>query len=248
MVILKSIDEIAKMRKAGRMVAEAMEVIREGIKPGVKTLDLDKRAEVLIRERGAVPAFKGYRGYKHTLCISINEEVVHGIPGARKLKEGDIVSIDCGVLFDGFYGDYARTFPVGEVSKAAKRLIDVASEALKRGIKAATTGHHLYDISAEIQRCAEDSGYSVVRDYVGHGIGKSLHEEPQVPNFGTKDTGMKLKAGLVLALEPMINEGGFEVEVLSDGWTVVTKDRKLSAHMEDTIAITENGPEILSRI
>lgn len=248
MIILKSREEIDKMRRSNRLVAEIMDMLRGMIKPGVTTAELDSFAEDFIRRSGAVPAFKGYMGYKHTLCISINEEVVHGIPSSRKLCEGDIVGIDCGALLDGFYGDHAWTFGVGSISDAAKRLIDTAEGALKDGIEIAMVGKRLFDISHVIQRRAEDAGYSVVRDFVGHGIGTSLHEDPQVPNFGEPDTGMRLRPGLTLALEPMINEGTWEVEVLNDGWTVVTKDRKLSAHFEHTIAITDNGPEILSKL
>lgn len=248
MIILKSRDDIERMRKSNRIVAEVLTHLEEYIRPGQTTGELDRMAEAFIKDRGAKPAFKGYQGYKHTLCVSINEEVVHGIPGERELKEGDIVGIDCGILMDDFYGDHAWSFPIGEVSENAKRLLATTKEALKRGIEAATIDHRLYDISATIQQTAEAQGFSVVRDYVGHGIGRSLHEDPQIPNFGESGTGMKLRVGLVIALEPMINEGTYEVEVLSDGWTVVTKDRKLSAHMEHTIAVTEQGPEILSRL
>lgn len=248
MIILKSRDEIESLRKSNRIVAEVLQKVAELIKPGATTAELDRAAEREIRKRDALPAFKGYQGYQHTLCVSVNEEVVHGIPKDRELKEGDIIGIDCGVLLDGFYGDHAWTYPVGKVDEKAARLIDVAAHALKRGIEAATVEHRLFDISAEIQDCAESNGFSVVRDYVGHGIGRSLHEDPQVPNFGEKGTGIRLRPGLVLALEPMINEGGHEVETLEDGWTVVTKDRKLSAHFEHTIAVTEKGPEILSRL
>ncbi len=246
MVILKSRDEVNKMRRANQIVAEVMVHLASLIKPGIATIDLDRIAEEMIKAKKAVPAFKGYSGYQHTLCLAVNEEVVHGIPNKRELKDGDIIGIDCGVLFDGFYGDHAKTFAVGEISASADKLITAAGNALDRGIKAACKENRLYDISAEIQECAEQAGYSVVRDYVGHGIGRSLHEDPQVPNFGERGTGIRLRPGLVLALEPMINEGTHEVEVLEDGWTVVTKDRKLSAHMEHTIAITEEGPLVLS--
>lgn len=248
MIILKSREEIGQMRKANRIAAEVMAEIKELVKPGITTAELDQHAEAAIRKRGGTPAFQGYQGYRHTLCLAVNEEVVHGIPGPRKLSEGDIIGIDCGVLLNGFYGDHAWTIPVGSVKESALRLLKVAEETLESGIAAAKVDNRLYDISAAIQEKAEGAGYSVVRDYVGHGIGRSLHEDPQVPNFGTRGTGMRLRPGLVLALEPMLNEGTHEVEVLADGWTVVTKDRKLSAHMEHTIAITENGPEILSRL
>lgn len=248
MIILKSREEIDRMRKANRIAAEVMMRLAEVICPGITTIEIDSIAESLIRERNAAPAFKGYQGYQHSLCLAVNEEVVHGIPRDRKLKEGDIIGVDCGILIDDFYGDHAWTFPVGNVTENAKKLLVVTEEALKRGIAMATIDHRLYDISAEIQECAERAGFSVVRDYVGHGIGRSLHEDPQIPNFGERGTGIWLRTGLVLALEPMVNEGTHEVEVLADGWTVVTKDRKLSAHMEHTIAITEKGPEILSRL
>ncbi len=218
------------------------------IRPGVTTGELDRAAREFLERRGATPAFLGYMGFQHTLCVSINEEVVHGIPSERRLEEGDIVGIDCGALLEGFFGDHAWTFPVGRVSEPAKRLLEVTEKALYEGIAAAMTKNRLFDISHAIQACAEEAHYSVVRDFVGHGIGTSLHEEPQVPNFGQPGTGMRLRAGLTLALEPMINEGTHEVEVLEDGWTVVTKDRKLSAHFEHTIAITDEGPLILSEL
>lgn len=246
MIILKSRDEIGKLKRSNRLAAQVMNVMAEMIKPGVQTVELDRKAENLITREGAKPAFKGYMGYKHTLCISVNEEVVHGIPGERVLEEGDIVGIDCGVLLDGFYGDHAWTLPVGMVSDDAKAILKHGEEALMKGIDAATMDHRLYDISHAIQQVAESNGYSVVRDYVGHGIGTELHEEPQVPNFGEPGTGIRLRPGLTLALEPMLNQGTHEVEVLGDGWTVVTKDRKLSVHFEHSIAITEDGPVIMS--
>lgn len=246
MIILKSRDEIERLRESNHLVAEAMDMLRDMIVPGTTTTQLDDAARKFIEKRGAKAAFVGYMGYQHTLCVSINEQVVHGIPSDRRLEEGDIVGIDCGVLLNGFYGDHAWTYPVGKVSENAARLLQTAEQALKDAIDATTVEHRLFDISAAIQRRAEDAGYSVVRDFVGHGIGTSLHEEPQVPNFGEPGTGIRLRAGMTLALEPMVNEGGYEVEVLEDGWTVVTKDRKLSAHFEHTVAITEDGPEILS--
>lgn len=248
MIILKSRDDIERMRKASGIAAEVMAHIQEIVRPGQTTGELDRVAEALIRNRGAKPAFKGYQGYQHTLCVSVNEEVVHGIPGKRELAAGDIVGIDCGVFIDDFYGDHAWTFAVGSVSDAARKLLAATEEALRRGIAASRTENRLYDISAEIEAVATGAGFSVVKDYVGHGIGKALHEDPQIPNFGERGTGMRLRAGLVVALEPMLNEGASEVEVLKDGWTVVTKDRKLSAHMEHTVAITEKGPEILSTL
>ena len=214
MIILKSRDEIGRLKRSNNLAAQVMDMLAGLVKPGVSTAELDRKAEQLIVKEGAEPAFKGYMGYKHTLCISTNEEVVHGIPGDRLLEEGDIVGIDCGVLLDGFYGDHAWTFPVGDVSDDAKAILARGEEALMKGIAAATVDNRLYDISHAIQTVAEDSGYSVVRDYVGHGIGTELHEDPQVPNFGEPGTGIRLRAGLTLALEPMLNQGGYEVEVL----------------------------------
>lgn len=248
MITLKSREEVEKLRSANRIVAEAMAKLGEMIEPGVTTGDLDRVAEEYIRAQGAAPAFPTVPGYHHTLCVSVNEEVVHGIPGDRRLEEGDVVSIDCGDILDGFVGDHAWTFPVGEIDAAAKRLLDLTERALMRGIEAAVVDNRLYDISAAIEAVAREGGFGIVKDYVGHGVGRDLHEEPQVPNFGTAGTGMKLRRGLCIALEPMFNLGGDEVEVLDDGWTVVTKDRKLSAHFEHSIAIMENGPEILSKI
>ena len=249
MIFLKSPWEIEKMRRSNAIVAEVLARLREAIKPGITTLELDRLAEHLCRRKGAKPAFKGYRGYPFSLCVSVNEEVVHGFPSKKRvLKEGDIVSLDFGVLYDGYYGDAAITVPVGEISERAKRLLRVTEEALYKGIEQAVIGKRLGDISSAIQRYVEAHGYSVVRQFVGHGIGRALHEDPQVPNFGKPGRGIKLKEGMVLAIEPMVNEGTYEVEILADGWTAVTKDRKLSAHFEHTVAITKNGPEILSRV
>ena len=248
MITLKSREEVEKLRSANRIVAEVMARLGDMIAAGVTTGELDRVAEEHIRANGAAPAFPTVPGYHHTLCVSINEEVVHGIPGKRELKEGDVVSIDCGVLLDGFFGDHAWTFGGGTVSAEARKLLDSSEKALEKGIEASVVDNRLYDISAAIEAVAAEGGFSVVREYVGHGIGRELHEEPQVPNFGTPGTGMKLRRGLCLALEPMLNAGASEVEVLEDGWTVVTKDRKLSAHFEHSIAIMEEGPEILSRI
>jgi methionyl aminopeptidase len=248
MIVLKSRREMDLMHRAGRIVAEILDRLREETKPGVTTLELDVLAERITRKAGALPAFKGYRGYRHTLCTSVNEQVVHGIPGRRHLKDGDIVGIDFGVIVEGFYGDAAVTVPVGQVSEGARRLIETTEEALRRGIEKATAKHRLHDIGAAVQTYAEARGYSVVREYVGHGIGRELHEAPQVPNFGDPDTGIRLRPGMTLAIEPMINAGGKDVETLDDGWTVVTRDRSLSAHFEHTIAITENGTEILTTL
>lgn len=246
MIYLKSPDEIRKMRLANRIVVRVMKEMQKRVRPGATTLELDQKAESMVLEAGAMPAFKGYRGYGHTLCVSVNEEVVHGIPGSRTLREGDIVSIDCGVLYEGFYGDHAWTFPVGNVSAEAGKILEAGETALNIGIREMKKGNRLHDISAAIQKYVEGEGFSVVRDFVGHGIGRELHEEPQVPNFGEEGSGMRLKPGLVLALEPMVNEGVWQVETLKDGWTVVTKDRKLSVHFEHSVALTEKGAEVLS--
>lgn len=248
MIILKSEQEIAYMRDAGRIVAGALAEIRKAVCPDVTTGFLDQIAEDYIVKAGAKPAFKGYHGYPGTICASVNEEVVHGIPGLRKLKSGDTVSIDVGAVINGYNGDAAVTLAVGEIDAQIQRLLDVTEQCLYKGIEKATIDNRLTDISHAIQSCAEDCGYSVVRDYVGHGIGRSMHEDPQVPNFGIPSRGPKLKPGMTLAIEPMINLGTYEVETLSDGWTVVTRDRKCSAHFEHTIAITPQGPEILTRL
>jgi len=246
-IYLKSRDEIARMREANHLVVEVLAKVRERLKPGVTTLELDRMAEEIILAKGGKPAFKGYRGYAHTLCISINEEVVHGIPSSRRIQEGDIVSIDCGVLKNGFYGDHAWSFGIGQMSPEDEGLLKIGEESLYKGIEKMELDGRLFDISAAIQYCVESHGFSVVRDFVGHGIGRELHEEPQVPNFGKAGTGIRLKEGLVLALEPMVNAGGVEVETLQDGWTVVTRDRKKSVHFEHSVALTKNGPEILSK-
>ncbi len=236
------------MRKSNALVAVILEELAKKIRPGVKTIELDRLSEQMALKRGARPAFKGYRGYPYSLCTSVNSEVVHGMPSERELKEGDIVSLDFGVLHDGYYGDAAVTVPVGEISPAARRLLRVTEEALYRGISAVRAGNRIGDISAAIQGHVEAAGFSVVRDLVGHGIGKSLHEDPQVPNYGSSGRGIELKPGMVFAIEPMVNEGTYRVDVLRDGWTVVTADGKLSAHFEHSVAVTENGPVILSRI
>jgi len=245
-IILRLPDEIEKARASNRIVAEVLSRLRERIKPGVKTKDLDKFAEEIAEKRGAQPAFKGYRGYPHSLCISINEEVVHGMPSKRVLQEGDIVSLDFGIYYQGFYGDSAITLPVGKVSEKALRLMQVTERSLYAGIEQARAGNRLGDISAAVQTVVEDAGFSVVRDFVGHGIGRNLHEEPQIPNFGKKGRGIELKSGMILAIEPMVNEGEYKVRVLADGWTVVTRDGSLSAHFEHSVVITDNGPDILS--
>ena len=246
MINIRSLREIEQLRKANAIVAEVFQRLKGEITSGITTRELDQIAEDYIRSRGAVPAFKGYRGFPATLCISINEEVVHGIPGQRRLKEGEIVSIDVGVNLAGYFGDAAMTLPVGEVDQEAKRLLEVTEKALYIGIEEAKTGNRLFDISFAIQRWVESHGFSVVRDFVGHGIGKSLHEEPQIPNFGSPHQGPRLEKGMVFALEPMVNEGTYEVRILSDAWTVVTADGKRSAHFEHTIAIADGEAEILS--
>jgi len=245
-IIVKSPREIEQLKKSNTIVAEVIQELSKRVAPGVMTRELDQVAEEIILSKGAVPAFKGYRNYPATLCVSINEEVVHGIPGPRTLREGDIVSIDVGVNLRGYFGDAAITFPVGEIDQGAKRLLEATEKALHIGIEMARVGNRLHDISHAIQIWVESNGFSVVRDFVGHGIGRNLHEEPQIPNFGSPGKGPRLEKGMVFALEPMVNEGSYEVKILSDGWTVVTTDGKRSAHFEHTIAITDGEAEILS--
>jgi methionyl aminopeptidase len=248
MIVLKSSREIEIMREANEIVVAVMDHLKTMIEPGITTAELDNVAEAMILERSAKPAFKGYLGYKHALCTSVNSQVVHGIPGSVSLGDGDIISVDCGVYYNGFYGDHAWTFAVGSIDEDAKKLLKVAEEALFKGIEKAVVGNRLYDISAAIQAHVEQNGFSVVTDYVGHGIGRKLHEDPQVPNFGEAGTGIKLRPGLVLALEPMVNMGKSEVKLLPDEWTVVTEDGMRSAHFEHSIAITESGTQILSKL
>lgn len=248
MVILKLPDEIEKARASNRIVAEVLSRLREKVKPGVRTRDLDKFAEDIALKRGAKPAFKGYHGYPYSLCISVNEEVVHGMPSDRILEEGDIVGLDFGVYYQGYFGDATITLPLGKVSEKALKLIRVTEQSLYAGIEQAIDGNRLGDISAAVQATVEEAGYSVVRDFVGHGIGKNLHEDPQIPNFGKKGRGIELKRGMVLAIEPMVNAGKYKVRILPDGWTVITEDGSLSAHFEHSIAITDNGPDILSKL
>jgi len=246
MIHIRTPKEIEIMRQSNRLAAQVLKKLQEAITPGVTTKEMDHLAERLITAAGAIPAFKGYRGYPASLCVSINEEVVHGIPGRRRLQQGEIVSLDVGVFLNEYYGDAAITVPVGQASDEAARLLEVSQQALAKGIEQATDGNRLLDISHAIQSWAEAHGFSVVRDFVGHGIGRNLHEDPQLPNFGAPHTGPRLRPGMVLAIEPMINVGTWEVKVLDDGWTVITADRSLSAHFEHTIAITEQGADILS--
>jgi len=246
MIILKSPGELQKMEKSNAIVAEVLTGLKDRVKPGITTSELNEYAEATAQKKGARPAFKGYGGFPFALCASVNSEVVHGFPSDRPLEEGDIISLDFGVYHNGYYGDSAITVAVGEISASAARLMEVTEEALYKGIEKAREGNRLGDISFAVQTHAEKAGFSVVRDYVGHGIGKDLHEDPPVPNFGVSGRGVKLRAGMVIAIEPMINEGSYLVKVKPDGWTVVTDDGSLSAHFEHTIAITENGPVILS--
>jgi methionyl aminopeptidase len=246
MIIYKSSAELEAMRQSSRVVAQILDELEPLVRPGIRTRDLDLYAEKRTRELSAIPAFKGYRGYPASVCVSVNEEVIHGIPSGRLLQEGDIVSLDFGVLYEGFFSDSAVTVPVGRTSPEATRLIESAKKAFFKGLEQVKEGGRLSDISAAVQRSVEGDGFSVIRQFVGHGIGRSLHEEPQIPNFGTPGRGPKLKPGMTLAIEPMIAAGSWEVEILEDGWTAVTRDRSLSAHYEHTVALTENGPEILS--
>ncbi|MBI5420356.1 MAG: type I methionyl aminopeptidase [Deltaproteobacteria bacterium] len=247
MIIIKSPREIEAMRRAGAIVGRFFEEVKTLIRPGSTTLSLEEFAEEFVGRHGVKGAFKGYLGYPANLCTSINEEVVHGIPSRnRQLREGDIVSIDFGVVMDGYYGDAARTYAVGRIPESSLRLMRVTEEGLSRAIESTRPGNRIGDVSAAVQETAEKAGFSVVRDFVGHGIGRALHEEPQVPNFGAPGTGPRITPGMVLAIEPMVNEGGHAVEVLADGWTVVTRDRKRSAHFEHMVAVTEEGCMILS--
>ncbi len=253
MIVLKGPEEIEIMRAANVIVAEVLAELRAAVRPGVTPADLDRIAEELTRKRGAIPAFKGYsvagRVYPASLCASINDEVVHGIPSeSRPLREGDIIGLDYGVIYRGYYGDSAVTVPVGAVSAEAQELMRTTREALEAGIEAARPGRRLGDVSSAIQTHAESRHFSVVRDFVGHGIGKRLHEDPQVPNFGQPDRGIRLREGMVLAIEPMLNAGGPEVELKEDGWTAITSDGSLSAHFEHSIAIVEGGPYVLSSL
>lgn len=249
MIIIKSPREIELMAIAGRVTAGAHQVVREAIAPGISTGRLDRLVEEFFRKEGAIPAFKGYQGFPASICSSLNHQVVHGIPSDEViLQQGDILSVDIGAIVDGYVGDSAATYPVGEVSSESAKLISITEQALHQGIAQAVAGNHLTDISAAIQRWVEDNGFSVIRDYVGHGIGQDMHEDPQIPNFGPPGYGPRLTPGMVLAIEPMVNAGKYHVRTLEDGWTVVTADGKLSAHFEHTVAITPQGPRILTTL
>jgi len=247
MIPLKSEKEIQMLRNSGLILSKVLRELEKSVKAGVSTRQIDTLAEKLVLARGASPAFKGYKGFPATVCTSINEEIVHGIPSERILKEGDIIGLDLGVNFQGYFSDAAITLPVGKVPAKIKKLIDVTKTALAEGIKEARVGSHLLDISSRIQKYVESNRFSVVRQFVGHGIGLNLHEEPEIPNFGQANHGPLLKEGMVLAIEPMVNLGGWESEILENGWTAVTKDRLPSAHFEHTVAITAKGPEILTK-
>ena len=246
-IIIKTDDQIELMRQSGHLLAKVHEELHQAIHPGMSTLDIDTIGEKLIRQMGGIPNFKNYEGYPASICVSVNDEVVHGIPHAEHiLQEGDIVSLDAGLIHEGYHSDAARTHAVGNISEEAKRLIEVTKQSFFEGIKLAVPGNHLFDISEAIQKYVESNGYSVVRDLVGHGIGTHLHEDPQIPNFKQRRKGMKLRPGMTLAIEPMVNEGSYDVVWLDDDWTVVTEDGSLAAHYENTIVITEDGCEILT--
>jgi methionyl aminopeptidase len=245
-ITLKSPQQIDKMRRAGRVVAEMLQACQEAARPGITTHDLDKVARQVLAKRKAKSNFLGYHGYPAVICASPNNTIVHGIPGDYRLEDGDIISIDCGAIVDGWHGDAARTIPVGEISEEARKLITVTEESLWAGIQHVRRGAHLSDIGHAVQTVAEGAGFSVVREYVGHGIGRAMHEEPQVPNYGEPGRGIKLQVGHVLAVEPMVNLGGADTQLNDDGWTVITADGSLSAHFEHSIAVTDDGPEVLT--
>jgi methionyl aminopeptidase len=246
LIVCKSEREISQMREAGQLVAQTLQLLRNIVAPGITTLELDHLAETHIKAAGAIPAFKGYHGFPANICASVNEQVVHGIPGHRQLKDGDIVSMDIGVLLNGYYGDAAITVPVGNVAQSVKRLLEVTEKSLLQGIQQAYIDQRIGDISHAVQNCAEAHGYGVVREYVGHGIGRHMHEDPQIPNYGLPGRGIRLKEGMTIAIEPMINMGTSDIRLLDDEWTVVTADGSLSAHFEHTVAITSQGPDILT--
>lgn len=246
MITIKSDSEIQLMREAGEILRDTLNMLADHVKPGVTTKELDKLAHDYIKSRGAKPSFLGYGGFPGSICASVNEQVVHGIPSSRRLKEGDIIGIDCGVMYKGWQSDAARTFAVGQISDKHKKLIEITEQCFFEAVKVIRDGARLGDIGAAVQNLAESNGFSVVRDLVGHGIGKEMHEDPQVPNYGKAGKGLRLKRNMTLAIEPMINEGTYEVSGLDDGWTVVTDDDGYSAHYENTVVVTENGCEILS--
>ena len=249
MILLKNREEIDKIRTASRYAAEMLLELKGYVKDGVQTADLETVCEEKLRRMGQVrPAFKGYNGFPYCLCVSVNDEVVHGMPSERTLHEGDIVSIDFGILYEGFYGDVAVTYPVGKITEKAQKLLSVTEKSLHLGIEQAKAGNRLFDISNAVQSFVEGNGFSVVREFVGHGVGRDLHEDPQVPNFGTKGTGPRLRTGIVIAIEPMINEGKGDIIIKENGWTAATRDGRLSAHFEHTVAVTEKGAEILSSL
>lgn len=248
MILRKSPDELGKMRRAGRVVAETLQILRESVRAGMTTHDLDQIAEREITKRGAIPSFKGYRGFPATICTSLNHEIVHGIPGEVKIREGDLVKLDCGAIVDGFHGDSAVTIPIGDAEPEALKLVEATERSLMAGIAEARIGNRIGDIGAAVQTVAEGAGFSVVREYVGHGIGRALHEDPPVPNYGQVRKGLTLEDGLVIAIEPMVNVGTYDTRLLADGWTVVTADGSLSAHFEHTVAITPDGPEVLTHL
>jgi len=243
----KSRAEIATMRRAGRVVAEVLALVGESLRPGISTARLDEIAEAHILRSGATPSFKGYHGYPSSICVSIDREVVHGIPGNRTIRDGQIVSMDAGAIVDGWHGDAARTFIVGDAPEAVRDLVETTRLALEAGVAAAVAGHRIWDVSAAVEDVALPRGYGIVRPYVGHGIGTAMHEDPQVPNYRTKTRGIELAPGICLAIEPMFTLGSADVETLADGWTVVTRDGSLAAHWEDTVAVTEDGPMVLTR-
>jgi methionyl aminopeptidase len=248
MIILKSPEEMKKMEQSCLIVAKTLDYLKDMVKPGITTLDIERLADDYIKSNRAIPAFKGYRGYPATICASVNNEVIHGIPSDRVLEEGDILGIDLGAYKDGFYGDAASTFPVGKIPPDVEKLLRVTEDALYRGIENAREDNRVSDISHAIQEHVESNGFSVVRAFVGHGIGRNLHEEPQIPNFGLPGRGPRLRSGMTLAIEPMVNQGGHEVVVLEDGWTTVTMDGKLSAHFEHTVLVTPDKPRILTKL
>lgn len=248
MILLKSPQEIARMEKANRIVAAILEEVKERVRPGVETRELDELAEAGCRRHKVEPAFKGYRGYPSSICVSVNEEIVHGIPGPRRIKDGDLVSLDFGVRYDGYYGDAALTVPVGEVSPQARKLLAATAESLDAAIAQVKVGAHLTNISHAVQTVVEGHGFAVIREFVGHGIGRSLHEDPQIPNFGPPGRGPVMQAGMTLAIEPMTCSGSWRVRILGDGWTAVTQDGSLAAHFEHTVALTDKGAVVLSRL